>query len=479
MKARCKNTRNKTDSQMQSENIHIQTNQDNDSLLPTETEEYANFGISSCCNTTRESMNLIMHLKVHSKPKTRQHSTDEISGLENHPPSLGAGTNGLSHRDKETRVPDPSNGVSAQQTPYSELLTYSPTVGDDPVAYEKTGTDSAPFSFQSSSAPSHEKTTSDLKTKQKKSHENSFDSTTQSSFSDSEKVTAYTSEENETNDDERCNVPLHAQCVVDTNGIRQSVGSDQPAASYGAFPLHPPVGSTDRFLGNRSVCHVDHSNGSGATAVSCNHNAGEDDGQDSWSLENNNCKTGGSNKRCVDPLTADTCCWWCTLSFNWKAYSLPLQHRGSMNIYSTMGIFCSPECCAAYVFDNAGKFGDSWKQYEMLHRIVHKIVDNKRVRIKLAPPRETLKKYGGAYSEKDYRKLISNYRTDVRLVMPPVHPVQTIIEETPADYNKPIKKFVPIDATRVQRATTELRLKRKKKQSNENTLETFMRLRIT
>ena len=118
-------------------------------------------------------------------------------------------------------------------------------------------------------------------------------------------------------------------------------------------------------------------------------------------------------------------------------------------------------------------------QYEMLHRMVHKVVYRVRVRIKLAPPRETLKKFGGSYSHNDYRQLLSNYRTDVRLLMPPIQPVQAIIEETPVNYSKPMKKFVPIDATRVQRATTELRLRRKKKQTNENTLENFMRLRIT
>jgi hypothetical protein len=158
---------------------------------------------------------------------------------------------------------------------------------------------------------------------------------------------------------------------------------------------------------------------------------------------------------------------------------MPLRHDTATQKYHTLGTFCTPECCAAYVFDNAGRYGDAWKQYEMLHRMVHKVVNHVRVRIKLAPPRETLQKYGGSYTHDDYRKLLSNYRTEVRLMMPPVHPVQTIIEETPVNYSQPVKKFVPIDATRVQRATKELRLKRKKKQSNENTLESFMRLRIT
>ena len=158
---------------------------------------------------------------------------------------------------------------------------------------------------------------------------------------------------------------------------------------------------------------------------------------------------------------------------------MPLRRLAVSDSYETYGTFCTPECCAAYLFDSKGRYGDSWKQYEMLHHMVSKMVNAKRVRIKLAPPRETLTRYGGPYNISKYRQLCSNYRANIQVLMPPVQPVQTIIEELPVDYHNAYKKFVPIDASRVERATTELRLKRKNKQSSENTLETFMRLRIS
>lgn len=402
----------------------------------------ANFGISSCCDTPNESTNLILHLRVHSKDTRHRSvggSSDSTTSVKGDDAdvcerSRDAATR-VSHRacdSAQNSVPDPANGSSIHQTPYAELLSYSPTVGNDPVAYEPTGTDSAPCTL-SSANPAVTKSSGDARR-----------------HSDGVGTTAEVLASSETKG------VLHEPPA--RGGTRQSIGSAQVAQSYEVFEV-------------QNDCHsAMFSTPDGATKPPRTCIA----------------TTGGvvhdCSGSCAKPLhrNSDTsCCWWCTLPFNWPSYSMPIQHSSSDAKYTTIGVFCSPECCAAYVFDNAGRYGDSWKQYEMLHRMVHKVIDKRRVRIKLAPPRETLRKYGGTYTEEDYRKLINNYRTEVRMIMPPVFPVQTVIEETPADYNKPAKKFVPIDATRVERATNELRLKRKKKQSGENTLETFMRLRVT
>ena len=99
--------------------------------------------------------------------------------------------------------------------------------------------------------------------------------------------------------------------------------------------------------------------------------------------------------------------------------------------------------------------------------------------IKLAPPRESLQRFGGPYSILEYRKILSDYRKDVQLCTSPIQPVQRNFEEITVDFTTKKHKFLPIDTSRVKRAETELSLKRKKKQNSENTLETFMRLRIT
>lgn len=172
------------------------------------------------------------------------------------------------------------------------------------------------------------------------------------------------------------------------------------------------------------------------------------------------------------------CCWWCTYAFNHEPYTLPVR-VDKQNTYETIGQFCTPECCAAYIFDSKNNYSDPWKQYEMLHRMLINLKENNQVHIKLAPPRETLQRFGGPYSIQEYRKLLSDYRKDVQLCTSPIQPVQRHVEEISVDFTTKKHKFLPIDTTRIKRAENELSLKRKKKQNSENTLETFMRLRIT
>jgi len=448
--------------------------------------ECANFGVSSCCNAPAETMNLILHLKVHSAqdkqrsrnkgPGNAEVSTTTSGCTSQRPVKTLPGTTSVSAAGasgthtctspggggRSGAVPDPANGSSSHQVPYAELLSYSPTLGTEPVAYEPTGTDSAPCTLPGSEQA--RKTTTSSATCCRSSSSGDDSDCPRDTPATSTKTEAQAScsvvaghccdgDGSDTPGQGKSNAG-HGHLGIEDNGTRKSVGSAHPAASYNVF--HVQNNNQPAVLDG--ICHV----------------------PDGSCSESPSSARGGKYTDTTPYRSTDTsCCWWCTLPFNWPSYSMPIQHYSKDKKYSTLGVFCSPECCAAYVFDNAGRYGDSWKQYEMLHRMVHKMIDNKRVRIKLAPPRETLRKYGGTYTDEDYRELVNNYRTEVRMVMPPVFPVQTVIEETPADYNKPTKKFVPIDATRVERATNELRLKRKKKQSSENTLETFMRLRVS
>jgi hypothetical protein len=170
-------------------------------------------------------------------------------------------------------------------------------------------------------------------------------------------------------------------------------------------------------------------------------------------------------------------CWWCTYHFHNEPFSVPIR-MSSNNQYDTVGCFCSPECAAAYIFEKKIGTGDPWKQYEMLHRMVNKLHNGVEIRIKLAPPRETLQRYGGPYKIDTYRTILQDYRKHVRISMPPINPIHKMIEEVAVDYTKKQHKFLPIDSTRVKKAENELCLKRKKKQTAENTLEAFMRLRM-
>ena len=67
------------------------------------------------------------------------------------------------------------------------------------------------------------------------------------------------------------------------------------------------------------------------------------------------------------------------------------------------------------------------------------------------------------------------------MTIAPINPACVTTEEISLEqtYASKIMSEVPIDVERLKKASTELRLKRKKKQKDENTLESFMQLKIT
>jgi len=183
----------------------------------------------------------------------------------------------------------------------------------------------------------------------------------------------------------------------------------------------------------------------------------------------------------VTPRTYDdSCCWWCCHPYKTNTVALPINKTCDDNKYTTIGTFCSPECAAAYNFESGHRYGDIWKQYTMLHNVVF-ASSEKTYRIKLAPPRESLSMFGGPYTILKYREFIKQPNIQIKMTVNPINPIFTITEESIPSNVYPSKNNnsdVPLDSKRIQKASTELRLKRMKRQTKENTLENFMQLKI-
>lgn len=172
---------------------------------------------------------------------------------------------------------------------------------------------------------------------------------------------------------------------------------------------------------------------------------------------------------------ANVCCWWCCHLFSHEPFVVPINLKNG--IFEVIGYFSSPECCAAFIFDQGYKYGDINKQYQLLHLLYSKIVNGEISRIKIALPRETLKMFGGPYTIEQYRALCDNYYIDVKISRPPFIYSNGIVEETIGDVTNK-KKIIPMDKDRVQKATDELKLKRLKKRNTECTLDKFMNLKV-
>ena len=71
--------------------------------------------------------------------------------------------------------------------------------------------------------------------------------------------------------------------------------------------------------------------------------------------------------------------------------------KNTDSTYECVGRFCSPECTCAFIMDSGRRFGERWKQYELLHEMIE--VNEK---INPAPKRELLRVFGGDLSIEEF-----------------------------------------------------------------------------
>lgn len=183
-----------------------------------------------------------------------------------------------------------------------------------------------------------------------------------------------------------------------------------------------------------------------------------------------------ANKTSKWPTSTSVHCWWCCHSFTGPPCSMPCEYKNGT--FKVFGIFCSPECAAAHNFEHTSYGHDIWERYSLLNFLYRKVYSNKCIKIKLAPPKQTLKMFGGHLSIKEFRHNNANYNKTYKLVIPPLISIIPLQELTGIDngYSSANEKkyFVNIDKDMINDDNS-LRLKRSHPfNSNKNTLDKCM-----
>ena len=182
-----------------------------------------------------------------------------------------------------------------------------------------------------------------------------------------------------------------------------------------------------------------------------------------------------ANKTRTWPSSTSIYCWWCSHPFDGPPCALPCNY--SNNIFIVKGVFCSPECAAAYNFKDTNSGEDLWERYSLLNFLYRKIYNDNNIKIKLAPPKETLKIFGGSLSIKEFRMHNTNYTKCYKLISYPLQsitPIQELKDINKGFSSKIDKKVFLIDKDKID---TGLRLKRKTPYNkSKNTLERCMNL---
>lgn len=184
------------------------------------------------------------------------------------------------------------------------------------------------------------------------------------------------------------------------------------------------------------------------------------------------------------PDKTDTACFWCAHGFSTSPCAIPSHILDE--IWYMYGCFCSPECATAYLFKERIDTSVQWERYALLNSLY---VEDAEIAygaisgIRPAPPRETLRMFGGSMDISEYRALIHEKKLRVDVLTPPMVSIIQTMDTKPVDfYDQNIKNvFIKNDIAHKYNApgAQGLRLRRSKPvKSKESTVEWAMQIKM-
>jgi hypothetical protein len=131
---------------------------------------------------------------------------------------------------------------------------------------------------------------------------------------------------------------------------------------------------------------------------------------------------------CPDGGPGGVWCWHCCHPFDGVGVPLPTHYDDRRDVWKTKGTFCSFACAKAY---NNGDGGPRSSIAGMLLALFKKRTTGTLARIIAAPPRRTLRVFGGSLSIREFRAKADDGIVITELP-PRMVPIETIIEERKA-----------------------------------------------
>ena len=102
------------------------------------------------------------------------------------------------------------------------------------------------------------------------------------------------------------------------------------------------------------------------------------------------------------PEKVESCCWWCCHPFECSPCTLPYKYDSLRKRFYFIGVFCSWSCTKSYNFER-----NDHKKYErsgLITLLIQQLYGiTKAIAIKTAPPRQSLKMFGGYMNITEFR----------------------------------------------------------------------------
>lgn len=189
------------------------------------------------------------------------------------------------------------------------------------------------------------------------------------------------------------------------------------------------------------------------------------------------------------PEKSPYACWNCDYHFNGTPWGIPDTQKEPINDkFYGYGNFCSAECTARYLSDRENSMY-FWEKYSILCLIYQRVFNlPPEVKVPIAPPRETLAKYGGKFSYDSYHNASKNGLL-VEVYKLPMVPVRLHIGEIARSSSIDIliqknqhsgscsrhqKRIIPIDPVKMTQAEENVKQKNTILLQNKYTLDTCL-----
>jgi hypothetical protein len=175
------------------------------------------------------------------------------------------------------------------------------------------------------------------------------------------------------------------------------------------------------------------------------------------------------------PESVDAACFWCAGCFEGRPVVIPsLEEHGTYKVY---GNFCTLSCSLSYLLNEQVDPQVRWERQALLHRMYAQSEP-----IHPAPPRESLRYFGGAVSYEQYRDIIDKKKIRIDTHLPPVISILATLDTKPIDFYETSLRNTSATGAGIDVVKTlepGLRLKRSKPlKDKESTLDAVMNLHV-
>jgi len=176
--------------------------------------------------------------------------------------------------------------------------------------------------------------------------------------------------------------------------------------------------------------------------------------------------------------TTDVCCWWCCHSFDSVPIGLPMDYNGKFRV---KGVFCSFSCMIAYKNEKHLYSKDHLIKF-LYKRLTGTMLKDSLFILKPAPPRCSLKMFGGELSIEEFRNCFNENKC-YKMIDYPMYISKDYIEEVDIQNVKNVNQKVfqetfshSLDDKRIEDAKSRLSQIEKTTVTLGNTIDQFIKI---